>query len=163
MKRILAVLLAVMLLVAVIPATSLAESASNGCSTYKVYRVSTNGGNLMLRSGPGTSYRVLASLCNGRPLKYLYSDGNWYKVRTFSGMTGWVSKHYVRCGAYANVNTRTSGLNYRTGPGTGYAIKGSFAKGTRNLYVTKVCGNWAYVSKSGRHGWSSLTYLKWNY
>ena len=160
MKRVLAVLLAVMLLMAVIPATSMAETASNGCSTYKVYRVSTNGGHLMLRSGPGTSYRVLASLCNGRPLKYLYSDGNWYKVRTFNGMTGWVSRHYVRCGAYANVNTRTSGLNYRTGPGTGYGIKGSFAKGTRNLYVTKVSGNWAYVTANKVTGYVSMTYLK---
>ena len=55
------------------------------------------------------------------------------------------------------------GLNYRTGPGTGYAIKGSFAKGTRNLLVTKVNGNWAYVEKCGKCGWSSMTYLDWNY
>ena len=162
MKRILAVLLAVMLLMAVIPATSLAAEAANS-SSYKVYRVSTYGSNLMLRSGPGTEYRVIASLCNGKPLKYLYRTGNWYKVRTFNGLCGYVYKSYVRCGAYADVCTRTSGLNYRTGPGTGYAIKGSWAKGTCNLYVTKVCGNWAYVSKHGRSGWSSMSYLDWAY
>ena len=89
MKRILAVLLAVMLLMAVVPATSLAAEAANS-STYKVYRVSTYGSNLMLRSGPGTGYRVIASLCNGKPLKYLYRTGNWYKVRTFNGLCGYV-------------------------------------------------------------------------
>ena len=162
MKRILAVLLAAMLLMAVIPATSLAANEANS-STYKVYRVHTNGGNLMLRSGPGTGYRVITSLCYGRPLKYISCSGSWYKVRTFNGHCGWVYKRYVKRGAYADVVTRTSGLNYRTGPGTGYAIKGSFAKGTRNLLVTKVHGNWAYVEKCGKRGWSSMTYLDWNY
>lgn len=164
MKRILALLIAVMLLAAVIPATSLAVEAANDCgTTYKVYRVHTSGSRLMLRSGPGTGYRIVARLCNGKPLKYIKRSGNWYKVKTFNGYTGWVSRHYVNCGAYADVATHTSGLNYRTGPGTGYRVKGSFAKGTCHLLVSKVNGNWAYVSKHGKCGWSSMNYLEWEY
>lgn len=163
MKRILAVLLAVMLLMAVIPATSLAAEEANSCTTYKVYRVHTSGSHLMLRSGPGTNYKIITRLCYGRPLKYIRCSGGWYKVKTFNGYTGWVSKRYVKCGAYADVATCCSGLNYRTGPGTGYAIKGSWAKGTCRLLATKVHGNWAYVSKHGKHGWSCMDYLDWDY
>ena len=163
MKRILAVLLAVMLLMAVIPATSLAAEEANGCTTYKVYRVHTSGSHLMLRSGPGTNYRIITRLCYGKPLKYIKCSGSWYKVKTFNGYTGWVSKRYVKRGAYADVATCCSGLNYRTGPGTGYAVKGSWAKGTCRLLATKVCGNWAYVSKHGKHGWSCMDYLDWEY
>ena len=163
MKRILAVLLAVMLLMAVIPATSLAAEEANSCTTYKVYRVHTSGSHLMLRSGPGTNYRIVARLRYGKPLKYIKCSGSWYKVRTFDGCTGWVSKRYVKRGAYADVATCCSGLNYRTGPGTGYAVKGSWAKGTCRLLATKVHGNWAYVSKHGKHGWSCMDYLDWDY
>ena len=167
MKRILAVLLAVMLLVAVIPATSLAEAADNSYESnydyYKVYRVHTNGGHLMLRTGPGTGYRVIESMRYGKPLKYLSRSGSWYKVRTFHGTTGWVYSHYVKRGAYCDVCTRTSGLNYRTGPGTGYRVKGSWARGTRDLLATRVSGNWAYVEKHGRSGWSFMDYLEWAY
>ena len=168
MKRILAVLLAVMLLVAAIPAMSLAETASNSCDcddydSVKVYRVSTYGGRLNMRSGPGTGYRIVRSLSNGKPLKYIRKSGSWYKVKTFGGTTGWVSKKYVKSGAYADVCTRYSGLNYRTGPGTRYAVKGSFPHGTRCLLVTKVSGNWAYASKNGRKGWCCRDYLEWSY
>ena len=79
------------------------------------------------------------------------------------GTTGWVARKYVKEGAYCDVDTRTSGLNIRRGPGTCYSIKGSFAHGTRHLLATKISGNWAYVSKHGKHGWCSRTYLDWSY
>ena len=164
MKRILAVLLAVMLLVAAIPAVSMAEEAtanSCDCDYAKVYRVHTNGGRLYLRTGPGTDYRIITSLSYGKPLKLIRKSGNWYKVKTLGGTTGWVAKKYVKSGAYANVDTVSSGLNYRTGPGTCYAVKGSFPHGTRHLLATKISGNWAYVSKNGKCGWSSMNYLDW--
>ena len=165
MKRILAVLLAVMLLVAVIPATSLAAGATpNSCAgEYQVYRVNTNGGRLNLRTGAGTHYKIITSLCYGKPVKLIKKCGDWYKVQTFNGVTGWASKRYLKCGAYANVATKSTGLNYRTGPGMSYSVKGSFPKGTKHLLVTKVRGNWAYVTKCSKKGWSSLSYLKWAY
>lgn len=166
MKRILAVLLAVMLLVAAIPAVSMAEEAASNscdCDYTKVYRVHTYGGRLNLRSGPGTSYRIITSLSYGKPLKLIRKSGSWYKVKTMGGTTGWVARKYVKEGAYCDVDTRTSGLNIRRGPGTCYSIKGSFAHGTRHLLATKISGNWAYVSKHGKHGWCSRTYLDWSY
>ena len=102
MKRVLAVLLAVMLLVAAIPAVSVAEEVTSNycdCDYTRVYRVHTNGGRLYMRTGPGTCY----------------------------------------------------------------AIKGSFPHGTRHLLATKVSGNWAYVTKNCKSGWCSMTYLDWCY
>ena len=150
MKRVLAVLLAVMLLVAAIPAVSVAEEVTSNycdCDYTRVYRVHTNGGRLYMRKGPGTGYRIITSLSNGKPLKLIRKSG----------------RKYVREGAYANVCTQSSGLNYRKGPGTCYAIKGSFPHGTRHLLATKVSGNWAYVTKNCKSGWCSMTYLDWCY
>lgn len=166
MKRILAVLLAVMLLVAAIPAVSMAEEVtSNSCDDdyAKVYRVHTNGGRLYMRTGPGTNYRIIRALSNGKPLKLIRKSGSWYKVKTLGGTTGWVFRDYLREGAYANVDTQTSGLNIRRGPGMGYAVKGSFPHGTRRLLATKISGNWAYVSKHGKCGWCNMNFLEWCY
>jgi len=160
MKRILAVLLTVMLLAAVVSATSVAETVSNA-TTYKVYRVSYCNGRLGLREGAGNDYDVVAKLCNGKPLKLIRKCGSWYNVKTFDGVCGWVNKKNVKCGAYANVNTSSKGLNYRKGPGMGYAVIDSFAKGTKHLLATKVSGSWAYVSKGSKKGWSKLDLLKW--
>ena len=161
MKRILAILLAVMLLTAVLPAASFAAGAvSNGKTT--VYRVKTNGGNLHLRAGAGTKYKVIGSLRNGTAFTVTKSSGNWYRVKVIkSGKVGWVSKSYTAKGAYAKVTTEYQGLNVRTGPGTGYAIKGSMPLGARNVKIKYINGKWANVSYKGLNGWSSRTYLKW--
>ena len=90
MKRVLAVLLAVMLLVAAIPAVSVAEEVTSNycdCDYTRVYRVHTNSGRLYMRTGPGTDYRIITSLSNGKPLKLIRKSGRWYKVKTFGGPT----------------------------------------------------------------------------
>ena len=94
MKRILAALIAVMLLLAVVPATSLAEkAASNG--DVKVYHVQTNGGNLNLRRGPGSGYGQVGSMDNGTTLNvYAYKNG-WALVK-HNGTWGWCSVDYLK-------------------------------------------------------------------
>ncbi len=167
MKRILAVLIAVMLLVAVIPATSLAEgTVSNGDT--KVYHVQTRGGTLQLRREAGTRSTILSSLSNGTALKMVSSktinkDGfKWINVRTMNGLKGWVAKSYVKDYARADVATQRDGLNVRSGRGTNYKRYYSIPHGTKGVTVYKVNGNWAYVSYRGkRKGWASLGYLRW--
>ena len=164
MKRILAVLLLVMLLAAAVPATSLAAGAvSNGDS--KVYHVKTNGGNLHLRAKPNDSSAILASLPNGTALIYKGKSGNWYKVRTANGMTGYVFKKYTGNYAKADVDTRESGLNVRSSrsaKGTKNILY-SIPHGTKGVTVYKINGNWAYVNYSGnkKKGWASMAYLDW--
>ena len=58
----------------------------------------------------------------------------------------------------AYVTTRSSGLNRRQGPGTGYSVIRSFPKGTQvEIYSTQ--GAWAYVSVGGYTGYINNSYL----
>ena len=59
---------------------------------YKV-RVNTR---LRLRSGPGTSYKILASYKNGTKVVKLSESGGWYRVALVDGgRVGWMSKNYL--------------------------------------------------------------------
>ena len=163
MKRIVSVALVLLLLAAIVPVSSMAAGAvSNG--TRKVYHVHTYGGTLNLRRGPGMSYSVIGSLCNGTALVKKDCSGSWWKVRTMNGREGWVSSKYVREHARANVCTRESGLNVRSSRCTSSSsnILYSIPHGTKGITVYKVNCDWAYV-KWGCHqkGWASLRYLKW--
>ena len=161
MKRILAVLLMVMLFVAVMPATSLA--ASKGDTT--MYHVGTQRDELMLRTGPGTTYTVLAKLGKNMALIKLSGDEDgWCRVKTMNGMSGYAYSDYVKRDAYADVDTKRDGLNVRSSRNASSKknIKGSIPHGTRHVTVTKINGNWAYVKWGKLQGWSSLSYLKWS-
>ena len=166
MKRILAVLIAVMLLVAAIPATSMAEIVSNGDD--KVYHASTNGGTLHVRREASLNAAIVSSVPNGTALIQTSSstkrkDGHvWMKVKTTNGVNGWVSKKWVKGNAHADVNTQKDGLNVRAGRGTKYKIYYSIPHGAKGVIVYKVNGSWAWVSWNGKkQGWASLGYLKW--
>ena len=169
MKRILAVLIAVMLLVAAIPATSMAEIVSNG--DKKVYHASTNGGTLHVRREASLNAAIVSSVPNGTALLQTSSstkrkDGHvWMKVKTTNGVNGWVSKKWVKENAHADVNTQKDGLNVRTkrSASSPKTIIYSIPHGTKGVNIYKVNGNWAYVNYKGnsRKGWASLGYLRW--
>jgi SH3-like domain-containing protein len=168
MKRILAVLIAVMLLVAAIPATSMAEIVSNGDN--KVYHASTNGGTLRVHREASLNAAIVTSVPNGTALqqtssKTVKKDGHvWMKIKTSNGTSGWVSKKWVKENAHADVNTQKDGLNVRTkrSSSSKKTIIYSIPHGTKGVTVYKVNGNWAYVSYRGmQKGWASLGYLRW--
>ncbi len=70
-------------------------------------KVSTAGGNLNVRSGPGTGYAIWTSLSNGTALVILETSGNWYKVLYYGTQTGWVSKTYVTAETDTNLRAVT--------------------------------------------------------
>lgn len=57
--------------------------------------VSTNGGTLSVRTGPGTTYGRITSLANGTAVTILSEENGWYKVN-YGGGEGYVSKDYIR-------------------------------------------------------------------
>ena len=133
------------------------EKPSGGAKT--AYRVKTNGGNLNVRAGAGTGYKIINSLPNGTGCTVLQKSGNWYKIKTFKGVTGWVSKNYLAKNCTAHVKTNGGNLNVRKGPGTSKAVLGSLANGAK-VTVKSVSGNWAYLTGGGLTGWCSMNYLK---
>ena len=57
--------------------------------------VQTGGSTLNVRSGPGTTYSVVASLSNNAVVSIVGIDNGWYKITTSGGSTGYVSSEYM--------------------------------------------------------------------
>ena len=77
----------------VVPGQSGSQFNAMGLSTGIV---ATQGGNLNLRSGPGTNYPVVTPVPNGTQLTILGEQNGFYSVRTPEGHEGWVSVDFVR-------------------------------------------------------------------
>lgn len=70
-------------------------------NTYTAKRISvkpSKENNLVnFRVGAGSKYEIIARFKKGYELKAIGEYGNWYKaVDTSSGVTGWISKKYVK-------------------------------------------------------------------
>ena len=64
-------------------------------STKKNGTVKITSGTLNMRTGPGTTYKIIKSLKKGAKLKITATKGNWYKVK-YSGKNGFVCKNYIK-------------------------------------------------------------------
>ena len=132
-------------------------------SAETVYQVKTRGDNLNVRTGPGTSFKVVNSLPNGTGVTILEKSGNWRRVKANNGVTGWVSANYLVKSASAvvtaTVNTNTRGLNLRTAPSLTAPVITSVKKGVR-VTVNSTTGDWAYVTVNGKTGYMWKSWLK---
>lgn len=124
-------------------------------SSDTVYR--TTASTLNVRSGPGTGFSVINQLRRNTGCTVLETSGSWYRIKTFGGVVGWVSKTYLKATSTARVTA--SALNVRKGPGTNSAILGSLKRGTK-VTVKYTSGNWAYVTSGRLTGYVSLNYLR---
>ncbi|MBQ3270564.1 MAG: SH3 domain-containing protein [Clostridia bacterium] len=120
-----------------------------------VYR--TTATTLNVRSGPGTRYAVVHQLPRNTGCTVLETSGNWYRIKTFGGIVGWVSSNYLKSTSTARVTA--SALNVRKGPGTSSAILGSLKRG-KKVTVKYTSGNWAYITSGSLTGYVSLNYLR---
>lgn len=95
MKRVLAILLAAMLMIAVIPSAAFAASKLYPgdvvrCSTSRDHR------NIALRKGPGYNFAKNHVIKHGDKAVVLATGSNWVKVKLFrNGNEGWLRSHYV--------------------------------------------------------------------
>ena len=53
------------------------------------------GSTLNVRSGPGTTYSKVTTLSDGAVVSIMGIDNGWYKIKTSSGATGYVSSEYM--------------------------------------------------------------------
>ena len=87
-------------IVAPVPAAETPELALTAVDTQTtqrlIYRVSTSGSNLHMRSGPGTSYKILRKYKNGTEVVVLdRSNSSWYRVAAPDGAGGWMSAKWL--------------------------------------------------------------------
>lgn len=116
-------------------AQSTGSSASNSSKVSYTRYVATESLNLNVRSGPGTTYKVVGSLKKGAAVKVTKTSGSWSYIT--SPVRGWVSCVYLssskvseskltsKAPTYIKGKTYalTTNVNVRTGAGTGYAQK----------------------------------------
>ena len=160
MKKVFAILLAVMLLAAALPVAAMAEGK------YTVYISSTGSGTLTLRAGPGTDTGVNGYIHHGDSVTELDTSGIWSFVKTASGNVGWIKTKYIdgttrELGTgYKYVRTNGGAVNLRAGAGTGYATRGSVYDGAK-VKVLNTEGAWVRVTvqSSGRTGWIMAKYI----
>ena len=159
MKRIIALMLAVLMCVALLPATALAAD---------VRTVKTNSGApLVLRSGPAATYNKLGTVPNGAKVTVKETSGNWVRVSVnANGKTGWVSATYLVSGnggssgnisgTKGKLNVRTvsnSILNVRTGAGQGYTRLYTLEKGDVMKVLETSKGWYRIETFDGITGW----------
>lgn len=131
-----------------------------------------NTASLRIRKGPSTTTSMVGSLKKGQTVQIILESDGWGKLADGSG---WVSLTYITKNSststtstttetfkeYQGKITATSGVNIRTGAGTGYNKNGAVAYNTivKIVEEKKVSGvTWGRLG-DGR-GWISLAYLK---
>ncbi len=127
-------------------------------------------GDLNLRDGPGTGYVGLTKLSEGTPLDLVAQAGEWLKVQTADGTSGWVSLEYlsVQDGVLERVPetgdippvdpallaaAAESGINLRSGPGTKYSSLGKLQAGADLTLLARYDTWYKVQTASGDKGW----------
>lgn len=169
-----------------------AGSNSNVSTNTAVAAFSATGtanGPLNARSGAGTNYRVIATYSSNTALTIIgkitvsgtvwyklsngsYVCGTYVKLNTNSGNTG-SSDNSSNVSSYSATGTTTDVLSVRSGPGTDYGVKTTYAKGQKLTIIGKVnvgnvawyklsngyfvCGTYVSISEAGNSGSNSNT------
>lgn len=139
--------------------------------------VYVTGSGVNLRSGPGTSYDVVAILSVNTALTRTgTTDNNWSRVQ-YNGKEGFISNAFVTTDKPAKAEEQQTGngeytvtaaddtvvvtgaVNVRKGPGTGYDILGVAQTGTE-LKRTGTVDGWSRVIYNGVEGYAFDGYLK---
>jgi N-acetylmuramoyl-L-alanine amidase len=150
--------------------------SSNGTSTAKSSNsknitAQANTDQLRVRSGPGTSFRIIGSLNKGQAVSILEENENWFKISAPLG-EGWVAREYIDSKnsnsnhSKEDNNTKSIGtgivtdtLNIRKEPSSKGSIIGKLGKGTSiNIYSQK--NNWVEIKYSGQRAWVSSDYVQ---
>jgi len=147
------------LLLAAILCLPTTARAADGSSRAGI--VATASGRLSVRQAPSTSAAVLTGLPKGTLITLISRSGDWWKVEYAQGYYGYCHADYITTtgSSPATVNTQSSGLNIRSGPGTGYTKLGALPKG-RVVLILDSANGWSRILYSGtRTGYVSSRYL----
>ena len=153
-------ILAVVLVLALIPAAALAETVS----------LAYSGGALNLRKGPGTGYASLGTLHDGDHITVLSYGDVWSKIKTDSGKVGYIKNLYIKDGdsnyasgiryydSYYTAYT-TAKVNFRAGASTGTASMGTLSKGTKVTVLGENGSFYLVKNSAGTQGFVSKSYI----
>jgi predicted phage tail component-like protein len=133
------------------------KNVSNNLNTPSNSQYQTTA-NLNIRSGRGTSNKVLTTMPSGTKITVTDIASGWGKV-TYKNITGYCSMQYLKLVAAVNSTHRTTAnLNLRSGRGTGYKIILTIPNGT-SINVSEISGGWGKTTYKGYTGYVSTQYL----
>ncbi len=116
---------------------------------------------LNYRTGPSSSYKKKGTYPKGKTVYVTRTSNGWSKLSTGY----WVNSSYLKkvttypktVSTFKSYKVKTTtAVNYRTGPSTGYKLKGTYAKG-KILTIVSVKNGWG---KTGGGYWVKLSYTK---
>ncbi|WP_165970846.1 SH3 domain-containing protein [Peribacillus frigoritolerans] len=125
---------------------------------------------LNIRSGPGLSYSVIASVKKGAVYSITDQKKDWYQIQLSGNNKGWVASWLVTLQQSAQAPKASSGsssntvksnaedLRIRSGPGTSFQVTGTFDKGQTAAFVQQN-SNWVEISYKGKRGWVSSQFV----
>lgn len=154
MKRLFAILLAVLLAIS----TPMTARAAN---PVQAGAVTVSYGTLNVRSNASTASSVVASLPKGGYVTLLEKSGAWWRVQFGDGRYGYCHADYVTpiASTAATVAVGWGTLNVRSGAGTQYARVAGLSKGEA-VAVLSTSGGWSRILYHGtKVGYVSSAYL----
>lgn len=81
-------------------------------SSNKTIQVAEN--EVRLRSGPGTDHQVVSHLHKGDTIAISQTNGDWYKVKTEDGTTGWIASWLTTKQIKSSTSTSSQGTEATT-------------------------------------------------
>ncbi len=128
---------------------------------------------LNVRSGPGSSYSVVASLSNNAKVTVLKKESNgWYYIRTASGKTGYVSGEYIKLdGSQSSqassesrqgkvkLSSSSSRLNVRSNASMSAGIIGKLSDGAA-VSILGESGDWYKIKYNQTTGYVSKEFIQ---
>jgi len=121
-------------------------------------------GSLNLRSGPGTSYSIVALMPNGATVTITGAQQNGFYPVTYGALAGYASAQYLQIGSApppaVDTATTTTGLNLRSGPGTTYAVLTVMPGGVTVSITGAAVDGFYPVRFDGQEGYAAAQYLR---
>lgn len=154
---------------------SLTSSSSSSTTTSVSGTLTVTGTVVNVRSGAGTSYKVVTQV--KKNASYTYSKEatvngtKWYYIKVSSSQSGWICSSYVSLSATSSTANSASGtltvtgdvVNVRSGAGTSYKKVTQVKQKASYTYSkeTTVSGTkWYYIKVGSSSGWICGTYVK---
>jgi N-acetylmuramoyl-L-alanine amidase len=145
--------------------------ASSNVEKFEAYGTVT-ASVLNVRNEPSTNGSVLGTLAKDTKVHIGGKLNSWYNI-FFGSNGGWVSGEYINLSSGSSASapvkpvdstkygtvTANSGLNVRSGPGTGYKVIGSLSKGQKVRIGSNASG-WYNIFYGEHGGWVSDQYLQ---
>jgi N-acetylmuramoyl-L-alanine amidase len=144
------------------------NSSSSAVSSNKNV-AEANTSQLRVRSGPGTSFRIIGYLSKGQAVTILEENETWVKISASFG-EGWVARQYISLNSgkteskeenktTGNTGVITDILNVRKEPSTSSSVLGKISKGTSVTIISQK-NNWLEIKFKDLTGWVSADYVQ---